>query len=135
MKKIIFALSIVLLAGSLAAADTIYLRDGRTLHGTLLGYANGHFIVRVDLRYTTQSAPTDSNITRSRANEGQIQYFHPEDIDHIEIEGRNLDDARFESRSVQVTLDSNWIDSGIDLRRGERVQISASGVMTAGCAR
>ena len=37
--------------------------------------------------------------------------------------------------SVQVTLDSNWIDSGADLRRGERVQINASGVITAGRAR
>jgi hypothetical protein len=31
-----------------------------------------------------------------------------------------------------VTLEPNWIDSGVDLRRGERVQVSASGVITAG---
>ena len=46
-----------------------------------------------------------------------------------------LDDTRFETSTVQVTLESNWIDTGINLRRGQRVQISASGVITAGRTR
>jgi hypothetical protein len=33
---------------------------------------------------------------------------------------------------VQVTLDSNWIDSGVFVRRGEHVQVSATGVITVG---
>ena len=45
MKKILLALIIILAAVSLAAADTIYLRDGRTIHGTLLGFVNGRFVV------------------------------------------------------------------------------------------
>ena len=133
MKRIILALTIVLLTASFATADTIYLKDGRTIHGTVLGFTNGRFVVRVEPRYATQT--TESNIARSRTNEGEIQYFRPAEVDHIEIEGRSLDDARFESRSVQVTLDSNWIDSGVDLRRGERVQVNASGVITAGRTR
>ena len=36
---------------------------------------------------------------------------------------------------MQVTLESNWIDSGINLRRNQRVQISASGLITAGRTR
>ena len=136
MRKIILALTIVLLAASFAAADTIYLRDGRTIHGTLLGFINGRFVVRVEPRYTTlPSATTDPNVARSRAYESEIQYFRPNEVDHIEIDGRTLDDARFETRSVQVTLDSNWIDTGVDLRRGERVQTSATGVITVGRVR
>jgi hypothetical protein len=136
MRKIILALTILLLAATFAAADTIYLRDGRTIRGTLLGFTGGRFVVRVDTRYTTQnSATTDSNVARSRANEGEIQYFRPAEVDHIEIDGRTLDDARWDTRSVQVTLDSNWIDSGVDLRRGEKVQVSASGVIMAGRTR
>src|SRR5439155_6640013 len=131
MRRIILALTILLLAATFAAADTIYLRDGRTIRGTLLGFTNGRFVVRVESRYSTLPS-TDPNIARSRANEGEIQYFRPNEVDHIEIDGRNLDDARFETRSVQVTLDSNWVDSGVDLRRGERVQITASGVIMAG---
>src|SRR5882762_2913619 len=137
MRKTILALTIVLFAASLAVADTIYLRDGRTIRGTLLGFVDGRFVVRVSSRYTGPgpSLPTTNRDVRTRDTEGDIQYFRPNEVDRIEIDGRSLDDARIETRSVQVTLDSNWIDSGVDLRRGEKVQISASGVITAGRAR
>src|SRR5437588_12871880 len=106
MKKIILALAIVIAAVSLAAADTIYLRDGRTIHGTVLGFVNGRFVVRVDTGNST--ANPDVNVSRNRNNEGQLQYFRPEEIDRVEIEGRSLDEGRFETRDVQVALESNW---------------------------
>src|SRR5215471_5446392 len=133
MKKIILALAIVIATVSVAAADTFYLRDGRTVHGTLLGFANGRFVVRVDNRYST--ANPDSTVTRNRDNQGDIQYFRPEEIDHIEIDGRTIDDARSETKNVQVGLESNWVDSGVFIRRGEHVQVSATGVITAGRSR
>ena len=133
MKRIFLALIVVVFAASFVAADTIYLRDGRTIRGTLLGFINGRFVVRIEPRYSTLPSTTaDPEIARRRANEGEIQYFRPEEIERIEIEGRSLDDARLETRNVQVTLDSNWIDSGVYLRRGERVQVSASGVIIVG---
>jgi len=130
MKKLLLAVLLLLIAVTVAAADTIYLRDGRQLHGTLLGFQNGRFVFRVEPRYSTM--PPDSNVARNRTNEGEVQYFRPEDVDRIEIEGRSLDEARYQSRNVQVTLDSNWIDSGVFVRRGERVQVSATGVITVG---
>jgi hypothetical protein len=130
MRKLLVTVLFVLIAVTVAAADTIYLRDGRQLRGTLLGFQSGRFVFRVEPRYTTQT--TESNITRNRGNEGDIQYFRPEDVDRIEIEGRSLDEARYQTRNVQVTLDSNWIDSGMFVRRGERVQVSATGVITVG---
>ena len=134
MRKIILALTIVLFAASFAVADTIYLRDGRTIRGTLLGFVNGRFVVRVSSRVGPASIPSNNRDSRT-TDQGEIQYFRPDQVDRIEIDGRALDDARVETRSVQVTLDSNWIDSGVDLRRGEKVQISASGVITVGRAR
>jgi len=133
MKKIILALAIVIATVSVAAADTFYLRDGRTVHGTLLGFVNGRFVVRVENRYST--ANPDSNIQRNRDNQGDLQYFRPEEIDRIEIEGRSMEEARWETKDVEVTLASNWIDSGVFVRRGERVQVSATGVITVGRAR
>jgi hypothetical protein len=133
MKKIILALAIVIATVSMAAADTFYLRDGRTVRGTLLGFVNGRFVVRVENRYST--ANPDSNVARNRDNQADIQYFRPEEIDRIEIEGRSMDEARFETKEVQVTLESNWIDSGVWIRRGERVQVSATGVITVGRTR
>lgn len=129
MRKFLLALVIVISATTFAAADTIYLRDGRTIQGTLLGFLNGRFVVRVEPRYSINNQRIGD---RNRRDEGDIQYFRPEEIDRIEIEGRSLDEARYETRSVQVTLDSNWVDSGVYVRRGERVQVSASGVITVG---
>jgi hypothetical protein len=133
MKKIILALAIVIATVSIAAADTFYLRDGRTVRGTLLGFVNGRFVVRVENRYATNNP--DSNIQRNRDNQGDIQYFRPEEIDRIELEGRSMDEARYETKEVQVPLESNWIDSGVWIRRGEKVQVSATGVITVGRTR
>jgi len=134
MKKIIVAIAIVLAMISVVSADTLYLRDGRTLRGTLLGFVNGRFVFRVEQRFTNQPAPIEPS-ARNRIPEGEIQYFRPNEIDRIEIEGRSLDEARFETRTVQVTLDSNWVDSGVDVRRGERVQVSANGTIVVGRVR
>src|ERR1044072_4989069 len=130
MKKIIRALAIVIAAVGIAAADTFYLRDGRTVRGTLLGFVNGRFVVRVENPSSTTS--TQTTVQRNRYNQGDIHYFRREEIERIEIEGRTMDDARWETRNVQVGLESNWIDSGVRVRRGERVQVSATGVITVG---
>ena len=131
MKKIILALAFLICAASFSFADTIYLRDGRTIHGTLLGFINGRFVVRVETRNSTLPSSTTSN----RQYEGDIQYFRPNEVDRIEIDNRSLDEARYESRTVQVGLDPNWVDSGLELRRGERVQVSATGVINVGRTR
>jgi hypothetical protein len=131
MRKLILVLIFVLAMASLAFADTIVLRDGRTIRGTVLGFVNGRFVVRVENRYTTN----DQTIARNRGNEGDIQYFRPEEIDRIEIEGRTLEDTRYDTRDVQVGLDSNWVDSGVYLRRGEKVSVTATGVITSGRTR
>lgn len=132
MKRILFAFLILISAVSFAFADTIFLRDGRQIRGTLLGFVNGRFVVRVENQYATSN--TGANVDRNR-RDGDLQYFRPEEVERIEIEGRSLDDNRYETKNVQVTLDSNWIDSGVYVRRGERVQVNATGVITVGRSR
>jgi hypothetical protein len=129
MKKLILALVVVLLTISFAVADTIYLRDGRSVQGTLIGFINGRFAIRVGLppRTTTESSTSTAA--------GEIQYFRPAEVDRVELEGRSLDDLRFDIRPVQVTLGSNWIDTGVDVRRNERLQVKASGTILAGRTR
>jgi hypothetical protein len=130
MKKLILVLFTVLLLANVAVADTIYLRDGRSLRGTLLGFINGRFAFRVS---TDRTTPASGNI--STRDEGEIQFFRPNEVDRVEIEGRSLDDLRFETRTIDVPLGPNWIDSGLDLRRNERVQITASGTILANRSR
>lgn len=132
MKKIIFALLCIIVCAPLALADTIYLRDGRQIRGTVLGFIGGRFAVRVAL--TTGATPNASPGVAA-ADQGEVQFFRPNQIERIEIEGRSLDEARFSTRNVQVPLEANWIDSGVDLRRGERVQVKASGTIVAGRSR
>jgi hypothetical protein len=144
MKKIVFALLITLAAVSIAAADTIYLRSGTTLRGNVLGYINGRFAiqltapatfsVRIDNRTSNSTQPTYSQTTRT-VRQGEVIFLRPRDIDHIEIDGRSLDDARYQTQTVDVALGPNWIDSGVDVRRGEQVRVDATGTIYAGRTR
>lgn len=144
MKKIVFALLLSLAAVSIAAADTIYLRSGTTLRGNVLGYINGRFAIQLTApatlpvqsgnRTSTSTQPTYSPTTRT-VREGEVIFLRPRDIDRIEIDGRSLDDARYQTQTVDVTLGPNWIDSGVDVRRGERVRVDATGTIYAGRSR
>lgn len=124
MKRIVLAFMLLMLAAVGVAADTIYLRDGRVIRGTVVGFIGGRFAVRV-----TPATPPPGGAP------GEIQFFRAREVERVEIEGRSLDEARFETRTVEVALGPNWIDSGIDLRRGERVSVTASGTINAGRSR
>lgn len=128
MKKLVLALltvvAIFLLSG-VALGDTLYLRDGRSFRGTLIGYINGRFAFKV----------IDTTRTTVARDEGEIRFFRPSEVERVEIDGRSLDELKFETRTVDVPLGPNWIDSQIDLRRNERVQIMASGTILAGRSR
>lgn len=128
MTRLLLAMVAILFLSSVAIADTIYLRDGRTINGTVLGFVNGRFAVRLAPRNRPSGYP-------SSRNEGEIVFFRAEQVERVEIEGRSFDELRFESRSVQVNLAPNWIDSGVDLRRNEKVEITASGTILAGRSR
>src|SRR6266576_2227018 len=138
MKKIIFALLITLATISVAAADTIYLRGGTTLRGTVLGFINGRFAIQVTAGGTLQ-LPSSNNRNQGGSSTaatrtvsaGEVVFLRPRDIDRIEIDGRSLDDARYQTRTLDVSLGPNWIDAGIDVRRGERIRIDASGTIYA----
>lgn len=141
MKKLVLVLLIILGSVSIAAADTVYLRSGTALRGTVLGYINGRFAVRLTASATLPvSSANNRNQTGAAASTrtvsaGEVIFLRPRDIDRIEIEGRSLDDARYQTRTVDVSLSSNWIDSGVDLRRGERVRVDATGTIYAGRSR
>ncbi|MCA1604527.1 MAG: hypothetical protein LC775_03390, partial [Acidobacteria bacterium] len=118
MKKLVLGLMIMLAAVSIAAADTIYLRGGTTtLRGTVLGYINGRFAIQLSAPATLSVRPAnnrDQNTTLGTrtVSAGEVIFLRPRDIERIEIEGRSLDEARYQTRTVDVSLGPNWIDSG-----------------------
>ncbi len=143
MKKLLLLSLIVLGSFSLAAADTIYLRGGTQLRGNVLGFINGRFAVQLTSDATIPVNPstnrnqtsTSTTGTTRVVSAGEVIFLRPRDIERVEIEGRSLDEARYQTRTVEVRLDSNWIDSGVDLRRGERVRVDATGTIYAGRSR
>lgn len=140
MKKLILLLMIILGSVSIAAADTIYLRGGTTLRGNVLGFINGRFAIQLTSGGTIPvnpnrgqtNNPSTSTATTRTVSAGEVIFLRPRDIERVEIEGRSLDDARYQTRTVDVSLGQNWVDSGIDLRRGERVRVDATGTIYAG---
>ncbi len=138
MKKLIFALLITVAAFSMVAADTITLRGGTTLRGNVLGYINGRFAVQLTAPATLPVRPTDTRNqtgTTRTVSAGEVIFLRPRDIERIEIEGRSLDEARYQTRTLEVSLGPNWIDTGVDLRRSERIRIDATGTIYAGRSR
>jgi hypothetical protein len=133
MKKLVLVLLIILASVSLASADTIYLRGGTSLRGTVLGFINGRFAVQLTADATLPANP--NNRSQSSAprtvSAGEVIFLRPRDIDRVELDGRSLDDARYQTRTVDVSLGANWVDSGVDLKRGERVRIDATGTIYA----
>ena len=140
MKKLVLVLLIILGSVSIAAADTIYLRGGSTLRGNVLGFINGRFAIQLTSNATLPINPGNNRTGNTAGNTrivnaGEVIFLRPRDIDRIEIDGRSLDDARYQTRTVDVALESNWIDSGVDLKRGERVRVDATGTIYVGRAR
>jgi hypothetical protein len=139
MKKLVLVLLIILGSVSIAAADTIYLRGGTTLRGTVLGFINGRFAIQMTSDATLTINPANRGQTTypttRTVSAGEVVFLRPRDIDRIELEGRSLDDARYQTRTVDVSLGPNWIDSGVDVKRGERVRIDATGTIYAGRSR
>jgi hypothetical protein len=140
MKKIFLALVITLASISVVPADTVYLRGGTMLRGTVLGFINGRFAFQLNqnatlpVRSTDNRGQTTSQTTRT-VMAGQVIFLRPRDIERVEIEGRSLDEARYQTRTLEIALGPNWIDTGVDLRRNERIRVDASGIIYAGRTR
>ena len=139
MKKILFALLITLAAVSVAAADTVYLRGGMSLRGTLLGFVNGRFAFQLSQNATLPVRSADSRSTTSQttrnARIGEVIFLRPRDVERLEVDGRSLDEARYQTQTIDVALGPNWVDSGVDVRRNERIRIDATGTIYAGRTR
>lgn len=137
MKKLLLVSLIILGSISIAAADTVYLRGGSMLRGNVLGFINGRFAIQLTSDATLPASPANNRSQTSTGaprtvRAGEVVFLRPRDIEKVEIDGRSLDDARYQTRTVDVGLEPNWVDSGVDLKRGERIRVDATGTIYAG---
>jgi hypothetical protein len=139
MKRLILALLLLLASVSLATADTITLRGGTTLRGNVLGFINGRFAIQLTAPATITLRSTDNRATTTSPTRsftvGEVVFLRPRDIERVELDGRSLDDARYQTRTVDVALGPNWVDTGIDVRRNQRIRVDATGTIYAGRTR
>jgi hypothetical protein len=139
MKKFIFALLLTLASVSFVVADTITLRSGTTLRGNVLGFINGRFAIQLTAPATitlrsNDNRSTTTTPTRSFAA-GEVVFLRPRDIERVDNDGRSLEDARYQTKTVDVALGPNWVDTGVDVRRNERIRVDATGTIYAGRTR
>ena len=115
-------IGVLAVAGAVASADTLVLRSGRSVEGTLVG-------VRGDqIEFEDQG----SGRPRSRT-------YDRYEVRRIEIDDRGSGDSSssagdqgsstsgLRERTVTVDARRDWNDTGIDVRRGQEVRFVASG--------
>jgi len=121
MRKIFVVLILTVLMAGAALADVLYLKNGSVLRGRFVGYENGKFIFETG---------------------GNRLEFRPDQITRLVVErgeGRPPRDpdsppsppgGRWESAPpFDVRLEDQWHRSQIQVERGQRVRIEASGTI------
>jgi len=105
---------------TLAAADTLVLRDGRRVEGRLVEVRGG---------------------TVEFEERGRSRTYDRDDVRRIELDDswRSSEDrggaAGMRERTVAVAAASAWSDTGIDVRRGQEIRFKASGKIRWGADR
>jgi hypothetical protein len=121
MRKVFAALILTVLMASAALADVLYLKNGSVLRGRFVGYENGKFIFETG---------------------GNRLEFRPDQISRLVI-GRDDDrppsdpsdppsspGERWEQAPpFDVRLEEQWYRSPIQVERGQRVRVAASGTI------
>src|SRR5882672_9400616 len=127
MRKIFAAVILAVLMASASFADVLYLKDGSVLNGNFVGYENGRFIFETG---------------------GNRMEFRPDQVSRLVIE---RDDRRPQGnrrppsnpseppsstggreepiRTFDVRLENQYFRSPIEVVRGQRVRVEASGTI------
>ncbi len=125
-------LMLVILLTGVLRADTLYLQDGSVLQGTFAGYENGYFLFIINsgdenakpLRFEVRRVKR-LVIDRNPTNPVDNRPGYPGRVPPDSTRGN------FESfPSFNVSLADQWMQSSVQVTRGQRVRIEASGRMS-----
>lgn len=129
MRKFVAATVLLTLLVSAAVADTLYLKNGSVLKGTFIGYENGQFIFELSSGRRLTFRPAEvSRLVIERDIAGDERREPDRDG---RILSRNPDPrGRWESfQPIDVRLADQWTRSPIQVSRGQRVRVEASGTI------
>jgi hypothetical protein len=119
------AAAALVIVQSSAAADVLVLRDGRRIEGVLVA-------VRGDLIEFEPRSGRDQGLVRfNRGEVHNVEFDERWTGNRSQGDDRYRDDPRarpgMRERTVMVDARSPWTDTGIDVRAGQPIALSASG--------
>lgn len=128
MRKIMVSLVLVVSMASAVQADTLYLKNGSVLKGIFIGFENGEFIIEItDGNQVKFTAARVLRLEIDRSTTGRRLRRDSSDTTSSTGTGseRWVNAAPFE-----VRLEDQWARSQVQVSRGQRVRVEASGTVT-----
>lgn len=127
MGRVIATTLLLTLLACAAAADTLYLKNGSVLKGSFIGFENGQFIFELEDGKRVLYRPAEVTrlvIDRDMAGGESSAPVRNEPSPRNNDSGGGKHDAY---DPIEVRLEGQWVRSPINVSRGQRVSINASG--------
>lgn len=131
MRKLVAIIALTVLLVSAAFADTLYLKNGSVLKGTFIGYENGQFIFELPNGNRPRFRPTEVDrlvIDRDTVGNNRPDPERPVPPARDTQPGGNASWDTFPAFNVQ--LEEKWIRSSVQVTRGQRIRVDATGTVT-----
>lgn len=121
----------VLLAGA-ALADTLYLKNGSVLKGNFVGFENNQFIFELTNGNRLKFRPAEvERLVIDRDTVSNNDPNRPGPPSRDTNPNNPSGSARWESSpAFDVRLEEQWIRSSVQVTRGQRIRVEATGTVT-----
>lgn len=137
MRKILAVITLAVLLASAALADTLYLKNGSVLKGTFIGYENGQFIFELPNGNRPRFRPTEVDrlvIDRDTVGDNRPDPSRPDPPSRDPRPGSGgtgSTNAGWNSfPAFNVQLEEKWVRSTVQVTRGQRIRVEATGTVT-----
>ncbi|HTY64402.1 MAG TPA: hypothetical protein VMG30_19285 [Acidobacteriota bacterium] len=131
-KTMIVFMLVIWAAAGIMLADTVYMRDGRSMQGRLVGFEDGYFILELtkgnqvkylarDVSRVVLDGPMPADDSRDRRFPRKDDSDKPSPPSSAGWEN---------SLPFDVRLQDQWIRSQVQVRKGQRVRVEATGFVT-----
>jgi hypothetical protein len=129
--EVFWCAAFVTLAGMVLSADTLVLRDGRRVQGTLVAVRDGtiEFDGQRGLFGRERMRIDRADVVRIELDEvGSGQRYRDDDRERLDDRGNSgARPSGMREREVSVAASDRWTDTGISVRSGQTIYVSAAG--------
>ena len=128
-------LAVMLLVAGTALADTLYLKNGSVLNGTFIGFEDGQFIM--EIAAGNQAKFAAARVSRLEIDRESRRRSRSEEGTRRESRGTPSQTSAgaagwVSAQPFDVRLEDQWARSQIEVSKGQRVRVEASGAVVLG---